>query len=386
MRPGDVFVLNDAYRGGVHTNDLLVYRPVFTRAHPRYFTATMIHVSDLGGLSAGGMAPLATDIYLEGLQLPPVRLATADGLEPAVEAILRANSRTPDKVMGDVRALVAGTAVAATRIDALVREYGETGLRPGSTPTSTTPRPGPEPPWPASPRPPPPRVVPDRRRRQPRHPTTSGVTHHRPGPGDASTARRCGAGGRGLRGDGPAGAGGDQRVGVAVAGGGRVRRAVLPGPDDPDERRLPARDRRTAAAGLAARRPLPLPLRRPVRPHLRRHRGRSSRRCPTRCPSGPSRRAGSCSRSRSPPWTRRTGSISRTTSAASARGRGWTGRTRRACTSGWAGTRCRRWSRWRAAARWWSSRSRRSRTRAARGGTGAGWARAPSTGSWPTAM
>lgn len=131
MRPGDVFVLNDAYRGGVHTNDLLVYRPVFTAGTPAYFTATMIHVSDLGGLSAGGMAPLATDIYLEGLQLPPVRLATADGLEPAVEAILRANSRTPDKVMGDVRALVAGTAVAATRIDALIREYGETGLKAG---------------------------------------------------------------------------------------------------------------------------------------------------------------------------------------------------------------------------------------------------------------
>ncbi|WP_336210356.1 hydantoinase B/oxoprolinase family protein [Nonomuraea sp. LPB2021202275-12-8] len=131
MRPGDVYVLNDAYRGGVHTNDLLVYRPVFIGGVPGYFTATMIHVSDLGGLSAGGMAPLATDIFGEGLQLPPVRLATADGLEPAVEAVLRANSRTPDKVMGDVRALVAGTAVAAARVGALVREYGEAGLRAG---------------------------------------------------------------------------------------------------------------------------------------------------------------------------------------------------------------------------------------------------------------
>ncbi|MCG5212113.1 hydantoinase B/oxoprolinase family protein [Streptosporangium sp. KLBMP 9127] len=131
MRPGDVFVLNDAYRGGVHTNDLLVYRPVFVEGEPRYFTATMIHVSDLGGLSAGGMAPLATDIFLEGLQLPPVRLATERGVEPAVEAILRANSRTPDKVMGDVRALIAGTAVAATRLAALVTEYGPAGLARG---------------------------------------------------------------------------------------------------------------------------------------------------------------------------------------------------------------------------------------------------------------
>ncbi|WP_433510274.1 hydantoinase B/oxoprolinase family protein [Nonomuraea sp. CA-143628] len=131
MRPGDVYVLNDAYRGGVHTNDLLVYRPVFVGDRPAYFAATMIHVSDLGGLSAGGMAPLATDIFLEGLQLPPVRLATSTGLEPAVEAILRANSRTPDKVMGDVRALVAGTAVAAARVGALVAEYGAAGLASG---------------------------------------------------------------------------------------------------------------------------------------------------------------------------------------------------------------------------------------------------------------
>jgi N-methylhydantoinase B len=131
MRPGDVYVLNDAYRGGVHTNDLLVYRPVFVGDRPAYFAATMIHVSDLGGLSAGGMAPLATDIFLEGLQLPPVRLATSGGLEPAVEAILRANSRTPDKVMGDVRALVAGTAVAAARVGALVAEYGADGLAAG---------------------------------------------------------------------------------------------------------------------------------------------------------------------------------------------------------------------------------------------------------------
>lgn len=131
MRPGEVYALNDAYRGGVHTNDLLVYRPVFVAGTPAYFTATMIHVSDLGGLSAGGMAPLATDIFLEGLQLPPVRLATADGLDPAVKAILKANSRTPDKVMGDVRALVAGTSVAGARLEGLIGEYGVRGLAQG---------------------------------------------------------------------------------------------------------------------------------------------------------------------------------------------------------------------------------------------------------------
>lgn len=124
MRPGDVFVTNDAYRGGIHTNDLLVYRPVFAGGEVAYFTATLIHVSDIGGASAGGMASLATEIFLEGLQLPPVRIATAAGLDPAITGILALNSRTPDKVLGDVRALIAGATTAARRVDELIASHG----------------------------------------------------------------------------------------------------------------------------------------------------------------------------------------------------------------------------------------------------------------------
>lgn len=131
MRPGDVFMTNDAYRGGIHTNDLLVFRPVFVDNQVEYFTATLIHVSDLGGISAGGMATLANEIFLEGLQLPPVRVATAAGTDDQVTRILALNSRTPDKVLGDVRALIAGTAVAASRVDELLTEYGPAAFRQG---------------------------------------------------------------------------------------------------------------------------------------------------------------------------------------------------------------------------------------------------------------
>lgn len=124
MRPGDVFVMNDAFRGGIHTNDLLVFRPVFVDGTVRYFTGTLIHVSDIGGASAGGMASLATEIFLEGLQLPPVRIATADGLEAPIARILQLNSRTPEKVLGDVRALIAGANTAATRVETLIAEHG----------------------------------------------------------------------------------------------------------------------------------------------------------------------------------------------------------------------------------------------------------------------
>ncbi|MDF3308213.1 hydantoinase B/oxoprolinase family protein [Rhodococcus sp. T2V] len=131
MRPGDVFATNDAYKGGVHTNDILIFKPIFVAGAVEYFTATLIHVSDIGGASAGGMASLATEIFAEGLQLPPVRIAGADGLEDPIMRILALNSRTPDKVQGDVRALIAGASTAAKRVEELIEEYGVQGFAAG---------------------------------------------------------------------------------------------------------------------------------------------------------------------------------------------------------------------------------------------------------------
>ena len=131
MQPGDVFATNDAYKGGVHTNDILVFKPVFVEGRVEYFAGTLIHVSDIGGGSAGGMASLATDIFAEGLQLPPVRIASADGLEEPILRILALNSRTPEKVVGDVKALIAGATTAAGRVQELIEEHGADGLAAG---------------------------------------------------------------------------------------------------------------------------------------------------------------------------------------------------------------------------------------------------------------
>ena len=128
MAPGDVFLTNDVYRGGIHANDLVLLRPVFVEGRPVYMTGTLIHVADLGGQSAGGIAATADEVFLEGLQLPPVRVATAAGLDDDIMAVLAANSRQPDRVLGDVRALVAGTTVAARRVDELVARYGADGF------------------------------------------------------------------------------------------------------------------------------------------------------------------------------------------------------------------------------------------------------------------
>ncbi len=131
MRPGDVFVMNDCFRGGIHANDLLVFRPVWVADRLAFFTGTLIHVSDLGGSSAGGIVPGATDVFAEGLQLPPVLLYRAGEPVPDIQRLIALNSRTPDRVMGDLQALVAGVHVAARRMEALAEEHGDEALRRG---------------------------------------------------------------------------------------------------------------------------------------------------------------------------------------------------------------------------------------------------------------
>lgn len=131
MEPGDIYVMNDAYRGGIHANDLVIFQPVFAEARAHYFAATLIHVSDVGGSSAGGIHATATDVFQEGLQLPPVKLADASGMLRDLPRILALNSRTPEAVIGDVRALMAGTTVARRRMEALIEDYGVDGLARG---------------------------------------------------------------------------------------------------------------------------------------------------------------------------------------------------------------------------------------------------------------
>lgn len=128
MRAGDVFAMNDPYRGGIHANDILVFRPVFADGRVQLFAGTLIHVADVGGVSAGGLAALATDTFAEGLMLPPVHLYREG--EPAhdVLRIIEGNSRTPDKAVGDVHALVAGVNVIGRRLDELIERYGATKL------------------------------------------------------------------------------------------------------------------------------------------------------------------------------------------------------------------------------------------------------------------
>jgi N-methylhydantoinase B len=124
MRDGDVFAMNDPYRGGIHSNDVMVYRPVFIDDRVAFFTAALMHVADLGGVATGGLPANATEMYHEGLILPPVRLVRAGESDRAVFDIVAANSRTPAKVLGDIRAMMSGANVGAARLTELTARYG----------------------------------------------------------------------------------------------------------------------------------------------------------------------------------------------------------------------------------------------------------------------
>ncbi|MBX6389505.1 MAG: hydantoinase B/oxoprolinase family protein [Frankia sp.] len=124
MAPGDVFAVNDPYRGGIHANDILVFRPIFVDGVPRYFAGTLVHIADLGGAVPGGLSTLAGDTFAEGLMLPPVRLYRAGEPVDDVWRVIAANSRTPAKAVGDVQALVSGTHVLAASVERLLARYG----------------------------------------------------------------------------------------------------------------------------------------------------------------------------------------------------------------------------------------------------------------------
>jgi N-methylhydantoinase B len=122
FRPEDLIVLNDPYRGGTHLPDVTLVRPVFIGRRLEFFTACRAHYSDIGGMAPGSM-PVSTDLYQEGLVLPPVRLT------PEVRTLLLANVRTPREVEGDLAAQVASCHRGAERLGELRRRYGAQALR-----------------------------------------------------------------------------------------------------------------------------------------------------------------------------------------------------------------------------------------------------------------
>lgn len=124
LREGDAIILNDPFRGGIHPTDVGAFRPIFHDGKPVFYCGAMMIVSDLGGLSAGGLPANATETFHEGIVLPPLKFFAEGARVAEVESLLQANSRTPQRIVGDIEALVIGGNIAAARMAVLIERYG----------------------------------------------------------------------------------------------------------------------------------------------------------------------------------------------------------------------------------------------------------------------
>lgn len=124
---GDVFIHNDPYFGGSHLPDVNVVTPAFYQGAILGWTCVRAHWPDIGSATPGSYGAV-TDIYGEGLRMPPIRLYHAGKVDQNVEDLILANVRTPDERLGDLRAQVAANHRGCRRLATLAGKYGADAL------------------------------------------------------------------------------------------------------------------------------------------------------------------------------------------------------------------------------------------------------------------
>ncbi|HZR93973.1 MAG TPA: hydantoinase B/oxoprolinase family protein [Gaiellaceae bacterium] len=124
MRPGDVFATNVPYRGGTHTCDVCLVKPVFAGDRVVAFAVSITHWIEIGGAVPGSIPPDATEIYQEGLQLPGVRVHEAGRPNEALVDLIAANIRLPRTGIGDLNAGVAAVSIGERRVLEACERYG----------------------------------------------------------------------------------------------------------------------------------------------------------------------------------------------------------------------------------------------------------------------
>ncbi len=132
LGPGDIVILNDPFRGGTHLPDITSVSAVFLDGGaegeaPAFYLATRAHHADVGGMTPGSM-PLATEIYQEGLRIPPVKLLRGGEFQQDVLQLVLANVRTPEERRGDLGAQIAAHHVGERRLREAARKHGRERL------------------------------------------------------------------------------------------------------------------------------------------------------------------------------------------------------------------------------------------------------------------
>lgn len=131
---GDVCIANDpdTTRGlSTHLPDIWVWRPIFVDGEIIAFAFNFIHSSDVGGRVPGSITPVASDVWQEGLRIPPLKLLRAGKMNDDIVKLILTNCRIPDQNWGDIKAELASLATADRRVRELAARYGHEAVRDG---------------------------------------------------------------------------------------------------------------------------------------------------------------------------------------------------------------------------------------------------------------
>ena len=129
LEEGDVLIHNDPYRGGMHTPEHSVIKPVFVMGEFIGYSVAIGHIAEVGGMVPGGFSGEATEIFQEGLRIPPVKIRRAGKDVEDLWRLMLANYRTPRQNYGDFRALISAADLGEARLKEIVEEYGVDAFR-----------------------------------------------------------------------------------------------------------------------------------------------------------------------------------------------------------------------------------------------------------------
>jgi N-methylhydantoinase B len=124
VAPGDVILMNDPYHGGSHLPDLTIFVPIFAGERRLFWTVVRAHQSDIGGATHGAYNPNATEIWQEGLRIPPIKLYEQRRLRDDILDMLALNVRNPDDFRGDLAAMIGAAHLGERRMQKLFGELG----------------------------------------------------------------------------------------------------------------------------------------------------------------------------------------------------------------------------------------------------------------------
>ena len=124
IQPGDVFIMNDPYEGGMHLPDVFIFKPIFVEGEQLAIAATISHQADIGGRVPGSNASDSTEIFQEGLRIPPIKLYMGGELNETMWRLIEKNVRIPIQVLGDMRAQLSACTIAENQFLELVDRFG----------------------------------------------------------------------------------------------------------------------------------------------------------------------------------------------------------------------------------------------------------------------